>query len=65
MAKNIMKTPAEAPASPPAGYKGSPGIYDGKHKGPFGQYPRTPSKDGVPEKLYDTVGPFGKFPGKD
>lgn len=64
MAKGIMKSPAEPIATPPAGHKGSSGIYDGKHKGPFGSYPRTPSS-GPPEKHYDTNGPFGKFPTDD
>jgi len=54
MAKNIMKTPSNFPVNPPAGHKGSPGVYDGKHGGEFGQYSRTPSKDGAPEKHMDT-----------
>lgn len=66
MAKNnIMKSPATPIAQPPAGYKGSSGVFDGAHKTAFGKYPRTKSKDGVPEKIYDTNGPFGKIPAKD
>jgi len=66
MAKNsLIKSPATPLAQPPAGNKGSAGVYDGAHKNAFGKYPRTKSKDGVPEKHYDTAGPFGKFPGKD
>jgi hypothetical protein len=65
MAKNIISGPVDSIASPPKGYKGSSGVFDGAHKGPFGKYPRTKSKDGVPEKIYDTAGPFGKFPGQD
>ena len=65
MANSIIKSPTEPIASPPKGFKGSAGVYDGKHTGPFGKYPRTGSKDGVPEKIYDTNGPFGKFAGQD
>ena len=65
MAKSFIKSPATPIATPPAGHKGSSGIFDGKHKGPFGAYPRTPSKDGAPEKFYDTNAPFGKFPTDD
>ena len=60
--KDLMKSPADPIAKPS---KGSPGIYDGKHKNDFGKYPRTKSKDGVPEKHYDTNAPFGKFPAQD
>lgn len=37
----------------PAGYKGGSGTYDGDDHGPFGEYKRTSSSNGVPEKLYD------------
>lgn len=48
----------DSPMSPefiktPAGYKGGPGEYDGHDKGPFGEYKRTPSPNGVPEKWLD------------
>ena len=56
----VMQSPADPIASPPKGHKGSSGKFDGDNYGPFGKFKRTKSKDGAPEKIYDTVGPFGK-----
>jgi hypothetical protein len=54
MAKNsFVNTPMDMIATPPKGNKGGPGVYDGENQGPFASHKRTPSKDGVPEKLYD------------
>lgn len=46
--KNLIKSPAEPVGK--GSKKGGPGVYDGKHSGPAGAYPRSKSKDGVPEK---------------
>jgi hypothetical protein len=58
MANNLIKSPVEPIASPPKGNKGGPGTYDGEE----GYKKRTPSSDGVPEKIYDDVGPLPKAP---
>jgi hypothetical protein len=43
----------------PNDYKGSgSGTYDGIDTGPFGGYKRTPSSNGVPEKVIDKKIPF-------
>lgn len=37
----------------PSGYKGGPGTYDGEDCPAFSEYRRTPSSNGVPEKIRD------------
>ena len=37
----------------PPGYKGGPGVYDGDDCPGFAEYRRTPSPNGVPEKIID------------
>lgn len=54
MAKNsFVKTPVDMIATPPKGYKGGPGVYDGENVGPFSSYKRTSTPNGVPEKIKD------------
>lgn len=60
MAKNIIKSSATPIASPPAGYKGGPGVYDGENKGVVSGHSRTKSPNAVPEKIYDGSVPKGK-----
>jgi len=49
MKSNLVISPAEPPASPPAGNKGGAGVYDGEK----GYPPRSPGAGGPPEKIYD------------
>ena len=49
---NIVETPVEGCANPPAGNRGGPGVYDGEKGFPG----RTPSPNAVPEKTYDNIG---------
>ena len=58
MAK-LIESPMDNVASPPAGNKGGPGVYNGENQGPFKSFKRTGSKDGVPEKIYDGEIPSG------
>ena len=57
--KNLIKSPVEPIATPPAGFKGSGG---GTYDGIEGQKRRTPTPDGPPEKVFDDVGPLPKAP---
>jgi len=51
----MVHGPATPIATIPAGYKSSHGsTYDGDMKGPLSQYPRTKSKNAVPEKTMDS-----------
>ena len=57
----MVHGPATPIATIPAGYKSSHGsTYDGEQRGPAGQYKRTPSKNAVPEKTYDSQPNFKK-----
>lgn len=54
MADQFVDTPMGSEfVKTPAGYKGGPGTYDGLDTGPFGEFKRTPSPNGVPEKIID------------
>ena len=59
MAKDIIQSPATPIASPPSGYKGGPGVYNGENKGEAGAHKRTSSPNAVPEKIYDGAIPSG------
>jgi len=61
MAKNFVESPHKPIAKMPEGDKGGPGIYNGD---PCAGLPkRTPTPNGVPEKIFDEAMP--KIPNKD
>lgn len=61
MPKNLIHSPAEPIASPPANYKGtSKGVWNGEEYGSFGKYKRTGG--GVPERTYDQSPPLKDAP---
>lgn len=49
---NVVETPIDPCAKPPAGNRGGPGIYNGED----GLPKRTPSPNAVPEKVRDNIG---------
>jgi len=53
----LVKSPTEPIAKP--SMNPSAGKFDGDNPGPFGKFKRTKGK-GPKEKIYDTVGPFGR-----
>jgi hypothetical protein len=56
----FVSTPVDMVAQPPAGYKGSKGVYNGEDQGAFAGYKRTSSPNAVPEKTYDGSMPATK-----
>lgn len=49
----FVNSPMKPIATPPAGYKGGPGVYDNAKVPPQNAYPRTPSPNAVPEKFFE------------
>lgn len=56
--KKFVDTPQTPIASPPANYKGGPGVYNGENAGAFAGYKRTSSPNAAAEKTIDGQPPM-------